>query len=97
MASEEKARKEFLELEKQKMKMEKEQVRNEEKREERFLCIMHETILMMRHPAPVPPPVPQPQQGSHMYHFDVPPLTQSLQMTIIRYRIAGNFGRCNFL
>ena len=58
VASEEKARKEFLELEKQKVEMEKEQARNEEKREERFLCIMRETILMMRHPTPVPQPIP---------------------------------------
>ena len=73
VASEEKARKEFLELEKQKMEMEKEQARNEEKREERFLRIMRETILMMCHPTPVPQPIPQPQQGSDMYHFDLPP------------------------
>ena len=63
VASEEKARKEFLGLEKQKMEMDKEQARNEENREERFLRIMRETILMMHHPTPVPQPIPQPQQG----------------------------------
>ena len=52
--------------------MEKEQARNEEKREERFIHIMWETILLI-HPTPVPQPIPQPHQGSDMYHFDLPP------------------------
>lgn len=62
VASEEKARTEFLDLEKKKIEMEKEQAKNEERREDCFLCIMHDVILMMPHPAPVPQPFPQGRQ-----------------------------------
>ena len=88
VASEEKARQEFLELEHKKMQMEKEQAKVEEQREDRFLRVMQETILMMHHsaPGPVQPQLlPQPQPFSHlpqsqhnsaMYHFDLPPCNE---------------------
>ena len=72
VVSKEKARKVFLELEKKMMEMEKEQAKNEERREDRFLCIMHDTILMMHHPAPVLQLLPQPEEDNGMYHFDMP-------------------------
>lgn len=62
VASEEKARNEFLDLEKKKIEMEKEQAKDENRGEDCFLCIMYDVILMMPHPAPVPQPFPQGRQ-----------------------------------
>ena len=72
LASEEKGRKEFIELEKKKMEMENEAARVADLREERFLQVMQQTILMARQPTPAPQPNPQPQHSSGMYHFDLP-------------------------
>ena len=50
LASEEKGRREFIVLEKKKMEMENEAARNAAIREERFLQVMQQTILMARQP-----------------------------------------------
>ena len=75
LASEEKGRREFIELEKKKMEMENEAARNAAIREERFLQVMQQTILMARQPTPAPP-LAQPQTNSGMYHFDLPVCNQ---------------------
>ena len=75
LASEEKGRREFIELEKKKMEMENEAARNAAIREERFLQVMQQTILMARQPTPAPS-LAQPQPNSGMYHFDLPVCNQ---------------------
>ena len=70
LASEEKGRRKFIELEKKKMEMENEAARNAAIREERFLQVMQQTILMARQPTPAPS-LAQPQPNSGMYHFDL--------------------------
>ena len=71
LASAEKGSKEFIELEKKKMEMENEAARIAGLREERFLQVMQQTILMACQPTPAPQPNPQPQHSSGMYHFDL--------------------------
>ena len=75
LASEEKGRREFIELEKKKMEMENEAARNAAIREERFLQVMQQTILMARQPTPASS-FAQPQPNSGMYHFDLPVCNQ---------------------
>ena len=75
LASEEKGRRDFIELEKKKMEMENEAARNAAIREERFLQVMQQTILMARQPTPALP-LAQPQPNSGMYRFDLPVCNQ---------------------